>query len=40
LFIDDSVRNCVTARSLGLDAIRFESPELLREALKQRGVVV
>ncbi|MCX8209670.1 MAG: HAD family phosphatase [Lewinella sp.] len=40
LFIDDSVRNCVTARSLGLDAIRFESPELLLEALKQRGVVV
>ncbi len=38
LFIDDSPRNCATARSLGLDAIQFASPEQLREALAERGV--
>jgi len=40
LFIDDSARNCVTARSLGLDSIRFERPEELKVELKQRGVMV
>ena len=38
LFIDDSVRNCETARSLGLDSILFENPEQLRRALAERGV--
>jgi 2-haloacid dehalogenase len=40
LFIDDSLRNCETARSLGLDSIRFEAPEQLRGALAGRLVVV
>jgi len=40
LFIDDSERNVATARKLGLDSIRFESPEQLREALSTRGVVL
>ena len=38
LFIDDSVRNCETAQSLGLDSIRFENPEQLRGELAKRGV--
>lgn len=38
LFIDDSLRNCVTARSLGLDSIRFEGPDQLREELGLRGI--
>lgn len=38
LFIDDSVRNCKTARELGLDSIRFENPEQLRRDLAERGV--
>lgn len=40
LFIDDSVRNCEAARKLGLDCIRFESPEQLRGALGELGVEV
>lgn len=38
LFIDDSLRNCETARSLGLDSIRFESPVRLREELVGYGI--
>ncbi len=38
LFIDDSERNVVAARKLGLDSIRFENPEQLRKALRERGV--
>lgn len=40
LFIDDSARNVATARSLGLDSIRFKNPEQLREALGTRGVAL
>ncbi|MEM6772746.1 MAG: HAD-IA family hydrolase, partial [Bacteroidota bacterium] len=40
LFIDDSERNVVAARKLGLDSIRFEGPEQLRGALEKRGVMV
>ena len=40
LFIDDSARNVATARSLGLDSIRFESPEQLRTELTGRGIMV
>ncbi|WP_273445587.1 HAD family hydrolase [Neolewinella agarilytica] len=40
LFIDDSLRNCAMARSLGLDTIRFENPEQLLQELKERGVKV
>lgn len=38
VFIDDSVRNCEAARSLGLRAIRFESPEQVRAELTALGV--
>lgn len=38
LFIDDNVENCVAARSLGMRAIRFESPTQLRDELAQLGL--
>ena len=40
VFIDDSERNCATARQLGLDAIRFTSPEQARAELIKRGVAL
>ena len=40
IFIDDSVSNVEAAARLGFDAIRFENPQHLREALHQRGVLV
>jgi len=39
VFIDDSEENITTARSLGFETIRFESPEQLRSALHQRGLL-
>jgi len=39
LFIDDSEENISTARSLGFETIRFESPEQLRSALQHRGLL-
>ena len=39
VFIDDSEENITTARSLGFETIRFESPEQLRSALQQRGLL-
>lgn len=39
LFIDDSARNVEAARELGIDAIRFESPTQLRQALTDRGLL-
>ncbi len=40
VFIDDSARNVEAARKEGLDTIRFEHPEQLREELRERGVAV
>jgi len=40
LFIDDSERNVIAARKLGLDSIRFEDPEQLRKEIRLRGVMV
>ncbi len=40
LFIDDSARNVAGAVEQGLDAIQFVSPEKLRIALEQKGVVL
>lgn len=37
-FIDNKVENVTAAKSLGMDAIQFVSPEQLIEALKQRGL--
>ena len=39
VFIDDSEANVVVARRLGFKAIRFVSPEELREALEQMGLL-
>jgi 2-haloacid dehalogenase len=39
VFIDDSQANVAVARRLGFKAIRFESPEQLRRALEQMGVL-
>ena len=39
LFIDDAPRNVAAARELGMDAIRFVSPEQLRGELQQRGLL-
>jgi len=39
LFIDDSEENISTARSLGFETIRFESPEQLRRELQHRGLL-
>lgn len=39
LFIDDSPRNVVAAREIGLHAVRFESPERLRADLDAHGLV-
>ena len=39
VFIDDNLRNVEAARAEGLDAIRFEGPEALREELNQRGIL-
>lgn len=39
VFVDDQPRNCVAASELGLDAIRFEGADALREALATRGLV-
>lgn len=39
LFIDDREENVAAARSLGFDAIRFETAERLRAQLRQRGLI-
>jgi len=38
VFVDDAPRNVEAARTLGMDAIRFEDPEALRRALEARGI--
>ncbi len=40
LFIDDMEHNCATARSLGIDAIRFTSAEDLKADLGRLGIQV
>ena len=39
LFIDDSARNIKAAEELGINAILFKSPELLRKELEERGIL-
>lgn len=39
VFIDDKLDNVEAAKKLGFDAILFESPEQLREELKQRDLL-
>lgn len=38
-FVDDNADNVATARSLGIDAVRFQAPEQLRSDLRARGVL-
>lgn len=38
IFIDDNIRNVDAAKQLGLDAIRFKTPELLGRELLARGI--
>ncbi|NJO87333.1 MAG: HAD family phosphatase [Lewinella sp.] len=38
LFIDDSLRNVLAARNLGLDSIHFQNPAQLRQELFLRGL--
>jgi 2-haloacid dehalogenase len=40
LFIDDNLRNVEAAKSLGINAIHFQSPELLKTQLKHFSVTV
>jgi HAD superfamily hydrolase (TIGR01509 family) len=40
LFIDDTLENIVAARSMGFQAIHFESPEQLRAELYRRGYTI
>ena len=40
LFIDDKDENCAAARELGMHAIRFESPDQLREQLAEYSIGV
>jgi 2-haloacid dehalogenase len=39
VFVDDSEANIEAALRLGFDAVRFESPERLREELARRGIL-
>ena len=39
LFIDDSAKNVAAARDVGMKAIKFESPEKLRECLEDAGLL-
>jgi 2-haloacid dehalogenase len=39
LFIDDSAKNVAAARGVGMPAIEFESPEHLRRALEDAGLL-
>ena len=38
LFIDDNLKNIETARTLGIDGIHFQGPELLAKELSKRGI--
>ena len=40
LFIDDKQENCDAAEAMGMNAIRFDSPEQLCAVLAERGITV
>jgi 2-haloacid dehalogenase len=40
LFIDDSEKNVVAARQMGIHAIHFHSPEALRVQLQEMGIML
>ena len=39
LFIDDNLRNVQAAEAIGIRSIHFKSPEQLKDALKQYGIL-
>jgi 2-haloacid dehalogenase len=39
VFIDDNLRNVHAATNVGIEAIHFLSPELLRSELKTKGIL-
>lgn len=39
IFIDDNVKNIEAGRAIGLQTIHFTSPEVLRESLRQGGIL-
>jgi 2-haloacid dehalogenase len=39
LFIDDSEKNVLGARAVGMDAVHFTHPEMLQAALAERGLL-
>jgi len=40
LFIDDNIHNIAAAKSVGLNAIHFQSPNILKQDLKNSGVLL
>jgi 2-haloacid dehalogenase len=40
LFIDDSEKNIIAARQMGIRAIHFHSPETLRAQLQEMGIIL
>ena len=39
VFVDDAPKNVEAARAVGMDAVHFTGPALLREALVARGLL-
>jgi 2-haloacid dehalogenase len=39
VFIDDAPHNVAAAQSVGMDAIRFTTPDALEVSLKDRGLL-
>ena len=40
IFIDDNIKNVTTAKEVGLDAIHFTDPQILRMQLNERGIIL
>ncbi|MBP6793966.1 MAG: HAD family phosphatase [Saprospiraceae bacterium] len=40
IFIDDNIKNVATAKEVGLDAIHFTDPQILRMQLNERGIIL
>ena len=39
VFVDDGLHNCIGAQAAGMDAMHFTSPDTLRAALQDRGLL-
>jgi 2-haloacid dehalogenase len=40
IFIDDNIKNVTSAKEVGLDAIHFTDPHILRLQLNERGIIL